>query len=117
MEKKDLKSLVEVLYPTEINPWKWHTDLENYQTVQEYNKTKIAEQNAYIVGFTANKGYKQEDIIEMLQWINENCWQCNPPIWSNGEQMDDITGKGTYTEMSSSELFELWWEYKTKRSN
>lgn len=52
----------------------------------------------------------KEYAIQYAQWICDDGWQSNPPIWSNGESMCDITGKSTYTEMTNKDLYKLYEE-------
>jgi hypothetical protein len=70
-------------------------------------------ENAFIAGAEWQKEQSANEAIEFADWLCENGWTSSPPMWVNGEASDDyIGGKGTYTELTTQQLYELW--QKTK---
>ena len=53
-----------------------------------------------------------KSIIKFAQWLCDNGWESNPPIWSNGESMSDISGRSTYDEKSTAELYKIYNQQK-----
>lgn len=72
-----------------------------------------------IDGFKAGAEWQEQQsanqAVEFADWLCENGWASSPPMWVNGEASDDcIGGQGTYTELTSQQLYELWLQTKTQ---
>jgi hypothetical protein len=69
----------------------------------------------FIAGATWQEQQEANNAIEFADWLCENGWSSSPPMWVNGEASDDyLGGQGTYTELTTQQLYEIWQEAKNK---
>jgi hypothetical protein len=77
--------------------------------------------NQIVASESFHKGVKWQEqkeannAIEFADWLCENGWSSSPPMWVNGEASDDYLGRqGTYTELTTHQLYCIWKLVKNK---
>lgn len=88
---------------------------------RQYSQTRNIPENNFHDGFNrgweANTKWQEQqyanEAIAFADWLCENGWASSPPMWVNGEaSVRYIGGKGTYTELTSKELYNIWQQTK-----